>query len=784
MISNAALIAVFFAYGLAFFSLGLAVALETRRATELILGRQLPWLAGFGLIHGLVEWCDMLLLVGLPSQVDLVLLISRTLLLPASALLLVRFGIGLILEAGPPPRWMIFAPIFVLFAAGFLVAYALTTATAEPFTAIDIWSRYLLYFPGCLLTAAGFLRHHRSLSVGRLDDARHLLLWAGVAFGLNALAAGLVVPAAPYGLAPWLNYETIQTWTGLPVQVWRMLSALLVTVFVIRAMGVFEAERRQHLTRLEAQRLIAASVLRESEERFRTTFELAPFGMGIFSPGGHPVRANRALQRMLGYNDAELRSMKWADYTHPDDIAESSRLTRELQDGQRSHFRLVKRYLHRDGHVIWANTAVSTVRDEEGRLQYEIALIEDITMRRQMEEKLRQERERSQAIRLQAQISARETAESWLDCLVDISRHIANMISVDDILVLIVAEAQQLLRADLVNIGLMNDAGDGLELKCQATASQARMLAHEVCLTDAHLLDVVRSGQPHLIPGSENSTQADWYCPTVARRVQAVAVVPLQFDGKPFGAMWAGRFGAQAFEPTDLIGLESLADQAVIAFQHAMMASRVQSLAVIEERARIAREMHDGLAQVLGYLGLQVQTLEALARQGKQDQLLDQLHETRSNIRAAQADVRENILSLRTTMAGEKGLLPALAEYLEEFGVQTGTQTRFDSRVTGSPALTPMAEVQLVRIVQEALANVRKHARACQVALSVSAPNGELSLTLTDDGRGFDPEAVRRDSFGLQTMAERAASVGGSLAIQSTPGQGTEVRIRVPMVNE
>ena len=177
-------------------------------------------------------------------------------------------------------------------------------------------------------------------------------------------------------------------------------------------------------------------------------------------------------------------------------------------------------------------------------------------------------------------------------------------------------------------------------------------------------------------PEDVTGADAAWHCPTVSRLIHAAAAVPLQFDGRLAGGIWVGRFEPDSFTATDLVGLESIADQAVIALQHSLMAARLQSLAVLEERSRIAREMHDGLAQVLGYLSLQVQTLDALVRRGDDEKVLAELQRTRENIKIAQADVRENILSLRTeTLADGVSVVSALQEYVTEFGLQTGKRT-------------------------------------------------------------------------------------------------------------
>ncbi len=247
---------IYFFYGLSFFAMGLAVALESRRASLLALGHHLRWLGAFGLVHSLVEWSDMFQQVTSSGDLYEVLAAAHSILLPFSALLLVRFGIGLVGEAGPLPAWLELVPPVLLVPGTLLVAFAivvsLTAAHIE--TAIDIWSRYLLYLPGNVLAAVGFARQWRSLRRSGPSQAQHLLLGAALAFCLNALAAGLIVPQAPYGLAPWLNYDFVTSLTGAPVQVWRMVSAIAITGCVVGALGVFEAERHQQIERLQAER--------------------------------------------------------------------------------------------------------------------------------------------------------------------------------------------------------------------------------------------------------------------------------------------------------------------------------------------------------------------------------------------------------------------------------------------------------------------------------------------------------------------------------------------------
>ena len=396
---------------------------------------------------------------------------------------------------------------------------------------------------------------------------------------------------------------------------------------------------------------------------------------------------------------------------------------------------------------------------------------------------LHEERDRAQQAAFNAQLAARQTAEGWSDALVRISSQIAELEDVDRILLYIVESARPLLNADFMGLALLTQDSPDLLLKYYAFPGRSEMVTEAISIDNPLILEVMQSRTASRSSITEAPERLERSCPFDQKTCGALAAVPLNLDAYPIGALWVSRLALQPFSDTDLIWLECLADQVVIAIKHGLMTSQLQSLAVTEERSRIAREMHDGLAQVLGYMNLQVQTLEAFLQQGKLDKLqvkLEQMHEA---VQAAHADVRENILSLRTTLASDRGVIPAIQEYLDEFGIQTQIETHFDNRAGDELELASIAEVQLVCILQEALANVRKHAQARNVSVHVSrqddAAEQNILLLVQDDGLGFTPSRQKR-SFGLQTMTERAQSVGGSLLVWSRPGEGARVECRLP----
>ncbi len=396
---------------------------------------------------------------------------------------------------------------------------------------------------------------------------------------------------------------------------------------------------------------------------------------------------------------------------------------------------------------------------------------------------LQEERDRARQAAFEAQIAGRQAAERWTDALVSISRRIAELEDVDHILLYIAENTRELLACDFVGLAIVDGDTSRLELKCYSNAAGTEMVDAPVAVENPLILNAFRTSTSYRSGDQDPRALLNVPCLGTDRPARSIAVVPLGLDSHPIGAFWIAGFQAQPFSETDLIWLECLADQAVIAIKHGLMTSQLQSLSITEERGRIAREMHDGLAQVLGYLNLQVQTLDALLQQGKWDKLQANLYQMREAVQTAHADVRENILSLRTTLANEKGMIPAIAEYLEEFGIQTKIDVEFDNRVADEVNLASVAEVQLVCILQEALSNVRKHSGAERVTVRLAkegvADDEHVTLLVVDDGVGFNSSASRR-SFGLQTMRERAIGVNGRLAVRSAPGQGTRIECSLP----
>ncbi|MHB8785536.1 MAG: type IV pili methyl-accepting chemotaxis transducer N-terminal domain-containing protein [Thauera sp.] len=242
---------------------------------------------------------------------------------------------------------------------------------------------------------------------------------------------------------------------------------------------------------------------------------------------------------------------------------------------------------------------------------------------------------------------------------------------------------------------------------------------------------------------------------------------------------------AQPISDADRQLLEALGQQLGIAIENQRLHARERELAVFEERNLLARELHDSIAQGLAFLNLQVQMLErALAEKREQDvsATVDML---RRGIQESYEDVRELLVHFRTRVE-QQDLDAAIAAALRRLAEQTGVATDLDVQGDGAP-LDPEAETQVLYIVQEALSNVRKHAGASTVAVSLRRGRDGLSVTVRDDGVGFVEGSEAADGeahIGLQIMRERAMHIGGQFAVRSSPGRGTEIRLQLPRTNQ
>jgi len=374
---------------------------------------------------------------------------------------------------------------------------------------------------------------------------------------------------------------------------------------------------------------------------------------------------------------------------------------------------------------------------------------------------------------------------AMLAALVTIGREAGASLNLDELLDKSLAAILNITSADAAEVWLLDD-GDELEL------AHHRGLAPEAFREKERLR--LGEGLPGLV-GESGSPIIVRDVPAEPRFVRTAVqqqgfenfcALPIHHRGETYGVLCVAARDPEAMGDEAELGLlEGIAERLAAAIESSRLHERVLDAAVLEERERIAHELHDGLAQVLGYINTQTLAVRKLLASNRTNEAAVQLEAMEKAAKRVYADVREGIFSLRTPPVGSDRLSDAVRKHLRNYGEMPGAPATLEVVEDGElPTLSPAAEIQLMWIVQEALNNVRKHAEAHSATVRFSTEDSALVVTVEDDGRGFTPERRARTGwphFGLQTMRERAEAVGGGFEIDSGPERGTQVRVRVPL---
>jgi two-component system nitrate/nitrite sensor histidine kinase NarX len=282
---------------------------------------------------------------------------------------------------------------------------------------------------------------------------------------------------------------------------------------------------------------------------------------------------------------------------------------------------------------------------------------------------------------------------------------------------------------------------------------------------------VLTSGQSLSLENATLNKQEKW---------KVLLAVPLVWRGEEaLGVLVLGSNSTQAFAQRQQALLETLAGQAALLIQNARLMVQVEYQAVVDERARLAREIHDGLAQTLAFLKIQASQMQNYLARGEMERLTSSLQASYRTLSDAYIDARQAIDNLRRVPASSPH------DWIKQVAADFEQSTEIKIDITAfalSIEFPANVQAQLIRIVQEALSNVRKHANAQRVAIHGHQDGDSVLIEVRDDGRGFAPENVNGNShYGLVGMRERAESIGADFQITSQPGSGTVVSLRMPV---
>jgi PAS domain S-box-containing protein len=489
--------------------------------------------------------------------------------------------------------------------------------------------------------------------------------------------------------------------------------------------------------------------LRRSEERFRVLVEgVQDYAIVMLESDGRLASWNLGAERITGYRADEIVGTNVAVLYPPEAVAEG-RPRRQLAAARREGRAVDEGWrVRKDGSRFWASVVLSVLPGPRGPRGF-AKVIRDMSERRQSSARLEAINEVARAI-----LDSRESA----------------------VLQILARRGRELVDADLGAVMTPAEPGNLVVREMDGDVG-VHLSGLTVTASDALAGEAIRSRRPVVTTDLVSQTQ-------IPRRLaEKVALgpglfVPVATEERVFGTLVVARKrGAAAFTDEDLRSLEQFAAQASVALEHGRIRSELQRLAVIEDRERIARELHDGIVQSLFAVGLGLLSVEPLA---SDEPVRGRLREAVDSIDRVIADLRRYIFGLKPHLVGVESLGHSVAALAEEFQARTGivTALEIDPRLDQA-AGTVTGEV--VQVTREALSNIARHAGAttCRVSLLYRAPMAMLEID--DDGRGFDTEAAPGHGYGLTNLHERASAMGGSMDITSQPGQGTTVRMGFPV---
>ena len=475
------------------------------------------------------------------------------------------------------------------------------------------------------------------------------------------------------------------------------------------------------------ERKQAEEALRASEERFRRYFDLGLIGMAITSPSQGCIEVNDELCRILGYERDELLRMTWPEMTHPDDLAADVAQFNRVMAGEIDGYSVDKRWIRKDGRIVHSIVSAKCVRRADSAVDFFVGLVQDITERKLAEDKMR----RSEALLSAGQRISHTGSWVWnvlTHELVWSDEHF-RIFGLDPAQFTLTFETAQL----LIHPAERPAAVQALEAAVQHRSVFERQ--YRVLRPDGTVRYVSSLGYPVFGDRGE-LTEYIGTTMDITERIEA---------GKVRDELLRRLVGAQE-----------------------------------DERRRIAVEMHDQFGQLLSALVLKLSTLKR--ERGRRTNLARQLESIEEIARQLDADLELIVSSLRPRSLDHLGLIAAISHYIERWSERFGIHAELHSIGLAPVDLTDEIETALYRIGQEALNNVAKHSQARNVAILIDRRSDRVSLIVEDDGIGFDTAARMgsRQRFGLVGMRERATLLGGTLDVESSPGNGTTLAVRIP----
>ncbi|OGN92304.1 MAG: hypothetical protein A2Z70_03890 [Chloroflexi bacterium RBG_13_48_17] len=373
----------------------------------------------------------------------------------------------------------------------------------------------------------------------------------------------------------------------------------------------------------------------------------------------------------------------------------------------------------------------------------------------------------------------------------EVSRKISSIVKLDELLPYVGNLLRETFHYYNVNIYLLEPSSGSLALKALCLSGQKSVIPIGVPLEvdeESIVGWVAQTGEPIL--ANDVSENPRYRAVEALRDTRSELAVPVKMGNNVIGVLDIESTDVDAFGEADLYTAQTLADQLAVAIDNARLYDETRQMAVMEERNRMAREIHDTLAQ--GFSGIILQLEAAEQALGSDLPALQRhLNQARNLARKSLAEARRSVWNLRPQALEQRPLADAIKQEVERFSQSTGVSVKFN--VLGDRRdLSPELEAGILRIFQESMTNVRKHAKATAVEVNLTFGESAAELDVRDNGIGFKPKisgdgdksVKKRDTFGLISMRERARGLGGTFEVQSQRGKGTLVKIVIPTGKE